>query len=217
VLTSPLGRLLEDAARGRPPPADGSVALLPSPSGPCDVVMAFTAHSVVAATGVGEEEVRHRLDPDDLGAAHKAPFLSWLGARLGSTPGSLDVVLAAEALPGTPPLALEPSPAPDHPRVARAARYRLDVTAWHEPGSGAVLTIGRGVAGRNEVAFEVGRAERGAGRGRSLAAAARHLVPEGELVFAQVAPGNAASLRAVLAAGYVPLGAEVLFLRPATS
>ena len=32
-------------------------------------------------------------------------------------------------------------------------------------------------------------------------------------LFAQVAPGNAASLRAVAAAGFRPLGAEVLFHR----
>jgi hypothetical protein len=39
------------------------------------------------------------------------------------------------------------------------------------------------------------------------------LAPRGEPLFAQVAPGNAASLRAFLAAGYRPVGAEVLFLR----
>jgi hypothetical protein len=50
------------------------------------------------------------------------------------------------------------------------------------------------------------------GLGRALALAARHLVPAGEPVFAQVSPGNAASLRAILAAGYRPLGSEVLFV-----
>jgi len=38
-------------------------------------------------------------------------------------------------------------------------------------------------------------------------------VPRGERVFVQVAPGNAASLRAVLAAGFHPIGAEVLLLK----
>jgi len=37
-------------------------------------------------------------------------------------------------------------------------------------------------------------------------------IPEGDVVFAQVAPGNAASLRAFLAAGFRPIGSEVLFL-----
>jgi hypothetical protein len=46
-----------------------------------------------------------------------------------------------------------------------------------------------------------------------LAAAGRHLTPLGEPLFAQVATGNAASLRAVQAAGFRPIGAEVLFHR----
>jgi hypothetical protein len=39
------------------------------------------------------------------------------------------------------------------------------------------------------------------------------MIPEGEYVFAQASPGNAASVRAVLAAGYRPIGSEVLFAR----
>ena len=49
--------------------------------------------------------------------------------------------------------------------------------------------------------------------GRSLAQAAQTLIPAEHALFAQVAPGNAASLRAFLAAGYLPIGAEVLFLK----
>jgi hypothetical protein len=37
--------------------------------------------------------------------------------------------------------------------------------------------------------------------------------PDGVPLFAQVAPGNAASLRTVEAAGFRPIGAEVLFHR----
>jgi len=37
------------------------------------------------------------------------------------------------------------------------------------------------------------------------------MVPDGEPVFMQTAPGNAASLRALLAAGYSPVGSEILF------
>lgn len=49
---------------------------------------------------------------------------------------------------------------------------------------------------------------RGAGLGRALAAAARHLVPGGSPLWAQIAPANAASVRAFLAAGYKLVGAE---------
>jgi RimJ/RimL family protein N-acetyltransferase len=60
------------------------------------------------------------------------------------------------------------------------------------------------------VSIEVDEDARGRGLGRELALAARALAREP--VFAQVSPGNSASLRAFLAAGYRPIGSEVLFL-----
>jgi hypothetical protein len=39
------------------------------------------------------------------------------------------------------------------------------------------------------------------------------VLPEGRLALAAVAPGNAASVRALLAAGFVPLGSCQLFRR----
>ena len=100
-----------------------------------------------------------------------------------------------------------------HPRVARALRYRDHVRIWEVPGG--IVMLGRGVAGRWEVAMEVDPDHRGRGLGRELAAAARHLVPDGSPLWAQITPGNAASVRAFLAAGYQPVGSEVL-LRAAT-
>jgi L-amino acid N-acyltransferase YncA len=58
----------------------------------------------------------------------------------------------------------------------------------------------------------VSEAARGRGLGRRLATAARVLVPDGRPVWAQIAPGNAASVRAFLAAGYAPVGAEALLV-----
>jgi len=60
------------------------------------------------------------------------------------------------------------------------------------------------------MAYEVAPAARDRGLGRRLAASAGRFV-DGEPLFAQVSPGNAASMRACLAAGYTPIGAEVLF------
>ena len=74
-----------------------------------------------------------------------------------------------------------------------------------------ILVVGRGMAERWEMAYEVAPRARGRGLGRRLAAAASSLVHDGEPVFAQVSPGNVASLRACLAAGYRPLASEVLF------
>jgi hypothetical protein len=36
------------------------------------------------------------------------------------------------------------------------------------------------------------------------------MTPQGELLFAAVAPGNARSLRSFLSRGFVPIGSEVL-------
>jgi hypothetical protein len=168
-------RLLQDAATGNPPPADGVVEVWPAPPGPVDAVLAFTAHHVVAV-GVDLDLVAARLPDGDLGAPMAPAFLGWLGERLGSHPGSLDVVLAAAGLGGTPPLALRAGLDPGrHPRVARALRYREELRAWTDPDGAGVLVLGRGLAGRREVAFEVEPAARNRGLGRLLAAAARHL------------------------------------------
>ncbi len=206
--------MLFAAAAGRFPPPDGATAVLPSPPGRCDAVIGFTAHHVVAAA-VGPDEVLAQLPADDLGAAMDVRFLAWLGERLGSTPGMVDVVLAVRPEAGG---SMEPSlveiDAPDHPRVDRATRYRTGLRTFEDDRRTAVVTLGRGLAGRLEVSVEVDPSHRDAGLGRALAEAARTLVPGDEPLFAQVTPGNAASLRAFLAAGYRPIGSEVLFLRP---
>jgi GNAT superfamily N-acetyltransferase len=205
-------RLLHGAATGAPPAADGVVEVWP-PAGAVDAVLAFTAHHVVAA-GVEPALVAGRLPEGDLTAPMSAGFLGWLGEQLGSLPGSLDVVLAARGLGGEPPLELRAGVDPDrHPRAARALRYRGDLEVWTAPDGAGVLVLGRGLAGRREVSFEVEPVRRNRGLGRLLVAAARHLTPPGEPLFAQVAPGNAASLRVVEVAGFRPIGAEVLFHR----
>ncbi len=97
--------------------------------------------------------------------------------------------------------------------MLRALNYRDEVRAWR--ADGGIVLLGRGVAGRLETAIEVDEDRRGQGLGRRLATAARHLAPPGVALWAQVAPGNAASVRAFLAAGFAPVGAEALLtLRP---
>jgi len=206
-----LAPLLADAARGVFPPPDGVVEVVGSPPGRADAVVAFTAHAVVACA-VPEAEVRSQLEPGDLGAATAAPFLVWLASRLRARPGSLDVVLVAPGATELSPGALElhPLDAATNPRVARAARYRSDIVTYGVDGG--LVVLGRGLANRLEVAVEVEPARRNRGLGQALATAAVLLAPD-EPLFAQVAPGNVASLRAFLAAGYRPIGAEVLFLR----
>jgi GNAT superfamily N-acetyltransferase len=131
------------------------------------------------------------------------------GTAAGASPPDTEAAAGAAARTGAGS-AVATGAGADHPRVARALRYRDDVRAWQT--AGGVMLIGQGVAGRWETAIEVDPGDQGKGLGRELALAARHLVPDGAPIWAQIAPGNAASVRAFLAAGFRPAGAEALLL-----
>ncbi|HUJ05671.1 MAG TPA: GNAT family N-acetyltransferase [Streptosporangiaceae bacterium] len=180
---------------------------MPQPSPRDCGVIGFTAHAVIF-TDADPDWVRGKLPPGDLSGPLSPPFLQALCAATGRQAHSIDMLCVTGPLPGPPPVALVAEPDAGHPRIARALRYRDDVRAWR--ADGGVLLLGRGVAGRWETAVEVDPDCRGRGLGRALARAARHLVPGGEPLWAQVAPANAASVRAFLAAGFVPVGAEAL-------
>jgi hypothetical protein len=96
----------------------------------------------------------------------------------------------------------------EHPRVQRAQRYRPDATVYGDERG--LVAIGHGLVGRLELSVELLVGEHGLGSGRALISAGLELVDTGEPVWAQVAPGNAASLRAFLSCGFVPIGAETL-------
>ena len=202
-----LAAVLRDAAAGRFPPADGGVTILPQPSPRDAGVLGFTAHAVIF-TDADPGWVASQLPPGDLGAPLSSAFLEALCAATDRVAGSIDMLCVAERLPGPPPIDLHPEPGSAHPRIERALSYRDGVRAWR--ADGGVVLLGQGVAGRWETAIEVDAGRRERGFGRALARAARHLVPGGEPLWAQVAPANAASVRAFLAVGFTPVGAEVL-------
>src|SRR5262245_46692941 len=207
-----MGRLLDllhDTALGRFPAADGTVTVVQDTPGPAAAVLGFTAHFVVCAP-VEPAWVHQQLPPGDWSAPLGARFIVALADRLGAHIGANDAVLATVATGTGPDIELESTGAADHPRVVRARRYRHDLRVWNTPDRHGLLLLGRGVAGRWEVSFEVDPTARGHDLGRALAGAARGLLPAGTPIFAQVTPGNAASLRAVLSAGYHPVGSEVL-------
>jgi hypothetical protein len=212
VTEHPLVPMLEAAARGSFPAADGVTDVLPSPPGACDAVVAFTGHFVVAAN-VDSDLVRCQLPPGDFSAPLSGAFLTWLGAQLGQPPASHDVVLCAIGDGAGAPGWLVRVDDLDHPRVERASRLRDLTSVWTTVDGDGVLALGRGLCGRWELGYEIAPNVRGRGLGRRLVAAARGLVPADEPLWAQVAPGNAASLRSTMAAGFVPVGAEVLFAR----
>jgi hypothetical protein len=208
----PLRTLLDAAARGQFPPADGAFDVLPPPDGHADVMLGFTGHFVLAAP-IDRLEIEARLPSDDFSVPMSAPFLTWIAAQLGSRPATHDALLCTIGTGVGPPPWMRAVESLDHPRVARASRYRTDMTVYETDDGDGVLIVGRGICGRCEIGYEVAPDAREGGLGRQLAAAARRLVPAGEPLWAQVAPGNAASMRSTIAAGFVPVGAEVLFPR----
>ena len=96
----------------------------------------------------------------------------------------------------------------DHPRVQRARHHRRDVEVFGDDAG--LVVVGRGLVGRWELSVERHDAGQGGGHGRRLIGAGLARIPAGERCWAQVAPGNAASLRAFLACGFVPVGSEVI-------
>ncbi|MET9435883.1 GNAT family N-acetyltransferase [Streptomyces sp. NPDC006551] len=210
-MSSDVARILAAAARGRFPPPDGTTAVVPQPNGRDAGVLAFTAHSVVF-TDEDPRWVRAELaaaSSDPLSASMNPGFLAALMRRTGRHMNTIDLLTVAPALPGEPELPLREIEDPEHPRVARAMKFRDDVRVW--AADGGVVILGRGVAGRWEAAIEVDERVGHRGLGRALALAARHLTPD-EVVWAQQSPGNARSVRVFQAAGYRPVASEALLV-----
>ncbi|MGY5883465.1 hypothetical protein [Modestobacter lacusdianchii] len=173
------------------------------------LVVGGTGWHVVAAD-VDPAWVAAQVAHEPIEAPLGARFLSALADRVGGEPGVLDALLVALPAPAAPGLELVETGPGEHPRVRRALAHRTDVRVWTTPDGTALLALGRGVCGRWETGVEVQPAVRGRGLGTALAAAAPALVPGGEPLWAQVAPANTASLRSFLAAGWRPVGAEVV-------
>ncbi|MFJ3904693.1 GNAT family N-acetyltransferase [Streptomyces sp. NPDC090025] len=210
-MSSTLTDILTAAANGDFPAPDGSTTILPQPGGRDAGVLSFTAHSVIFLDE-DPEWIRAELaaaSPDPLAASMTPRFLTALSARSGRSVDHIDLMTVADALPGAPELPLREIHDQHHPRVERALKYRDEVRVWVTDGG--LVTLGRGVAGRMEVAVEVDETARHRGLGRALATAARHLTPDPH-IWSQQTPGNARSVRAFQGAGYRPVGAEALLI-----
>jgi hypothetical protein len=206
-----IGDLMAELAAGRMPPTDARVLVVPAPSTTHAAVLAFTAHHLIAADVPGrwiQAQVRH----DPFTAPTSPAFLLELGRRAGHPAGTMDVVFTAPAgSASSAHLTVHEVPPDSQPRVERARRYRRDVRVWQTLDEAGLIVIGRGLGGRWEASYEVALTHRGRGLGRQLATTARTLIPPTDTLFLQASPGNAASIRAAIGAGYTVIGAEVLF------
>lgn len=199
--------MFADVERGAFPRADGCIEAVRPHAG--TAVVGFSAHILIAAD-VTQQWVDDQLPHGDLAEPLNPTFLGTLAEYLDLRVNGTDLVTFGHRLGGPAPIELKEVTETSHPRVARARRYRRDLRIYE--AEGGVMVLGRGLAGRWETAFEVDPQWRNRGLGRALAQAARHLIPDGRGVWAQTAPGNAASVRVLLDAGYLPVGAEALLV-----
>jgi hypothetical protein len=161
---------------------------------------------------VPADEVLARVDPQDLKGPLAPGALTWLAGRTGLVAGSLDVLMAwVPERAGGDGADVREVEAREHPRVDRALRWRRELRVYEEARGRGMVLLGRGVADRMELSVEVAPGDRDRGLARRMVAGALREAAPDEPVFAQVAAANAASLRALGAAGFVPIGAEVLF------
>jgi hypothetical protein len=212
----PLARLIADAAAGRFPEPDGGWRRVPPWRPGVEAVVSFTAHAVFAMAPDITDDRLASLGADGLGGAHDPRLISALAGPDGWI-DALDMLMAGRGTgrAGVPPRLVDRPDLASHPRARFAATLRdaPRVLGYPDPHRSALAIISRGVAGLTELSFEVEPERRGQGGGAGLAADALGAIPSGQLAVAAVAPGNAASVRALLSAGFVPLGSLQLFRR----
>ena len=203
-----LAAALSAAARGDFPEPDGLIEVLPPPPGRAMAVVAFTAHYLIA-TSASEDWLRAALASDGRLAPMSPRFLTALGDKLDRRDAGIDLLLAASGLGGRS--TLREIVVEEHPRVSRARAHREHVRVFTDPTGAATVILGRGLADRTEVAIEITPNRRNQGVARQALTEARRLIGTDQLLFAQTPPGNAASIRTFLTAGFRPIGSEVLF------
>jgi hypothetical protein len=214
----PLARLITAAAAGQFPDPDGGWQRLPPWRPGLEAVISFTGHAVFAVGPDIPDERLRSLGADGFGGAHDPRLISALAGPDGWI-DCLDLLLAGRGsgLPGAAPRLVSRPDLAGHPRARFAAgiRDQARLLGYPDPARSALVTLSRGLAGLTELSFELEPARRGQRAGPGLVRAALTAVPAGQLTVAAAAPGNAASVRALLAAGFVPLGSVQLFRRPA--
>ncbi len=212
----PLGLLITDAAAGRFPDADGGWERVPPWRPGLEAVVSFTGHAVFALAPDTPDRLLVSLGADGFGGAHDPRLIAAL-AGPGGWIDCLDMLMAAHGTgrTGVPPRLVDRPDLATHPRARFAAgiRGRLRPMGYPDRQRSALAIVGRGIAGLTELSFELEPARRREGSGAELISDALTAVPAGQLAVAAVAPGNAASVRALLSAGFVPLGSVQLFRR----
>lgn len=203
-----LAELFDDVLVGRYPAVDGGCSIVPPDrTTGLHAVLGFTGHAVICTDRTSDQV--QSLGLDGYGAAHHPDALRALAGPDGWV-GVLDVVLVARGTGRGGTGLSRTDRHDDHDRVVYARATRADVEIWADERG--LITLGRGLGGRRELGVEL-LGDGGRGAGRSLLHDLLAELPAGTPIWASCAPGNARSLRALLAVGFEPVGSEVL-LRP---
>jgi hypothetical protein len=212
----PLAALITAAAGGRFPDPDGGWRRVPPWRPGLEAIVAFTGHAVFALAPDIPDRQLVSLGANGFGGAHDPRLIAAL-AGPGDWIDCLDMLMAGRGTghAGVPPRLVDRPDLAAHPRARFAAgiRDRLRPMGYPDRQRSALAIVGRGIAGLTELSFELEPARRREGRGAELISDALTAVPVGQLAVAAVAPGNAASVRVLLSAGFVPLGSVQLFRR----
>jgi hypothetical protein len=199
----PLLTVLLRAAEGVFPAVDGQVDFLPELPGRLRCVVSFTGHAYVATPQPPDDFADLWLDAFGQ-AVHPAALLRLAGAA--GQIGVLDCTLVGRGHGGgSLPVRADLD---DHPRVQHARSLRRDVRVFGDERG--LVTLAHGLADRLELSIELSDDLQGKGIGASLLRDGLGRVPAGQPVFAAVSPGNVRSLKAFLAAGFGPIGSEVI-------
>jgi GNAT superfamily N-acetyltransferase len=207
----PVADLLVRAWDGPRPDADGRWARVHPWREGVYAVVAVTGRAMISAPQHVTDSDLAAWGVDGFGGAHDPRVMTRLAGERGWV-DVLDAVLLAEGT-GTTSHGLVPRPdLRDHPRVQHALPIRGDVQVFGLVGDDeSVLTLSTGIGGLAELSFQVAPSRRGTGLGTLLALAARGLVPPGSPVAACVSPANVPSLRALLRAGFDPVGSVQVY------
>jgi GNAT superfamily N-acetyltransferase len=203
--------LLVSAWRGPRPSVDGAWARVAPWRDGVHAVVAVTGRAMVSGPDDVTDAELAALGVDGWGHAHDPRVMTRLAGERGWV-DVLDAVLLAEGAGAPEPWLVDRPDLRAHPRVQHALPIRGDVRVFGLEGDDeTVLTLATGIGGLPELSFQVAPARRGTGLGTALARAARGLVPAGEPVAACVSPANVPSLRALLRAGFDPVGSVQVY------
>jgi GNAT superfamily N-acetyltransferase len=213
-----LSDLIQDAARGVFPAADGGWRRVPPWRPGLEAIVAFTGHAALAIADDVTDARLARLGVNGYGGAHDPRVIADL-AGPGGWIDSLDLLMVLRGTGGKPrlvqPRLVQRPDLAGHPRVGFSRAVRDDPRIWGYPDTdcASLVVISTGIAGLTEIGFELDERLRGRGAGTTLVADALTVIPADRLVLAAVAPGNAASVRVLARSGFRPIGSVQLFRR----